>query len=268
MPTRRTPDAPTATSAPDFRLIKRGSAVGAFFVILALCSVSLAQIDVPAESQPHKLIVAKLTTPIPTGAYLADGGWEVVGASATVVADVREYGPEIVWTGTPGAYQVLFDGVLLQDVTVPGMDGQPVIIKSYLGRVKARAACVIKGTPGPDPPDPPVPGGKYKLVLWHAENQLDNLPQGQRDILRSLVFRDWLRSQGHVLLEELDPTNFTTGSVPAQWQPWLISISGKTLPAVSLQPVGDGPIVGYPLPANTEAMKAFLTAPAGKAVKR
>lgn len=137
--------------------------------VLLLCSVSWAQIDVPAESAPYKLVVARLTTPIPEGAYLADGGWEVVGASASVQADVREYGGEIVWTGPPGVYSVLFDGVLLKDITFKDGDGNQVTIKSYLGRIKAKAMCTIKGsTPGPDPP---APGNRRGVILEESKER-------------------------------------------------------------------------------------------------
>jgi hypothetical protein len=239
-------------------------------VVVAFTATAFGQISVPPTSEPYRLIPAKLTTPIPAGAYLADGGWEVVGATIKQVPDIQANGPELIWTGTPGAYTVLFDGVLLTDVTVPGLDGKPVTIKSYLGKIKDRAVCTITGTPGPDPIDPPLPGGKYRIVFFYNRDQLDNLPQGQRDILNSLTFRKWLAAEGHNFLEVLDPASFTAGSVPAQWQPWLNTVANDPLPRIALAPLTDaGPIADFALPADPEACKALLKAPATrKAVAR
>jgi hypothetical protein len=139
---------------------------------IACCEVAFGQIVVPAESEPYKLIVAKLATPIPEGAYLADGGFEVLGATATARADVREYGGEIVWTGSPGVYQVVFDGVILKNVTFTDGSGKEITIVSYLGRIKAKATCVIKGG---TPPVPPPPGKRRAVIL--EESLLRTIPQ-------------------------------------------------------------------------------------------
>jgi hypothetical protein len=228
----------------------------ALSVLLALGLVpcwASAQVVVPAEAEPYTLVTAKLEQALPEGGYV-DGGWEIDGA------DMKSLGSEVVFTGKPGTYTVEYDGVILKDVTFTDGAGQSITIKSYLGRIKAKGTCKIKGeTPGPDPPDPPQPGGKKQIVLWLTEGQLDNLPQAQRDILTSLVFRDWLKSQGHVLLEVHDPANFSAGSVPAKWKAWVDSVSGKELPAISLAPKDGGPVVTHALPANVEATKALIT---------
>lgn len=245
-------------------------------VVVAFTSAAWGQITVPPEAEPYKLIPAKLTAPVPSGAYLAEGGWEVVGATTKQAADLRDCGPEMFWTGSPGAYTVIFDGILLTDVTVPGLDGKPVVIKSYMGKIKGRSVCTIKGGGGPgplDPPDPPgptPPGGKYRIVLFYDRDQLDNLPQGQRDILNSLLFRKYLAAEGHDFLEVLDPLSFKAGSVPAKWQPWINSVVNDPLPRIGLAPLKDaGPIVDFALPADPEACKALLKDPASrKAVAR
>lgn len=141
-------------------------ACGVAILLLLVCSVAQGQIDVPAESDQYRLIVARLTTPIPDGAYVADGGWEVIGSAATVRADYREYPGELLWTGTPGVYQIVFDGILLKDVTFKDGAGNDITIKSYIGRVKAKATCKIKGgdPPTPDPVNPYKPAPAYQAA--------------------------------------------------------------------------------------------------------
>jgi hypothetical protein len=265
---------PATTPAPTTLPIKCGIVAGACFLWLLLAAAAHGQIEVPKEAEQHKLISAKLTAVLPEGAYLADGGWEIQGTTARQMADFRVLETELLFTGTPGEYWVLFDGVMLRDVTFKDGDGQQVTIPCYLGRIKGRAPCKIKGgsPPGPDPPvppDPPGPGGKYRIVLFRAVDQVDNLPQGQRDILLSTTFRDWLKEQGHVLLEVLDPARFPGGSVPLQWQPWVQSIVGDPLPRIAIAPlVESGYVTDYALPKDIPACKALLTSPAvRKAVK-
>lgn len=226
--------------------------------VLLLASVAAAQIDVPAEAEQYTLVKAKLTAPIPDGGYLADGGWEIDGASMEVV------GNDVVFTGKPGTYAVVYDGVILKDVTFTDGAGQQITIKSYLGRIKAKATCKIKGTVDPNPPDPPQPGGKKQVVLWLSEKQLPYLSQGQRDILTSVVFREWMESQGHVLLEVLDPANFQAGSVPERYRAWVNSVAGKKLPAISVAPKDGGQIATYDLPAGIDEAKTLID---GKAVR-
>lgn len=229
-------------------------------VILAslACATATAQIDVPSEVEPYRLVVATLVTPIPEGAYLADGGWEVIGATATQVPDSRKDGATLVWTGTPGEYSIVYDGVLLQDVTFTDGAGNPVTIRSYVGRIKERASCTIGGKPDPpNPPDPPTPAGPWQIMLFYRADQLDNLPEPQRQILTSRKLRERLAADGHVLLEVLEESSLG-GSVPSSYKLWIDSVVGKPLPAIAIAPKAGGKVKAFELPANADLLMALL----------
>jgi hypothetical protein len=231
--------------------------------LLLLASRSLGQITIPASTPVGERIAATIALPpgiVPEGAILK-------GVVPRVRGCQWDYGPSPhiihVW-GKPGTYAI--------DVTAQWGLKHPTTPDAWsdFGIVGFEADFKITGGTGPDPPDPPLPGGKYRIVLWYSEDQVDNLPQGQRDILLSRTFREWLASEGHNLLEELDPANFQAGSVPEQWQPWLSSIKNDPLPRIAIAPLKDaGPIADFALPADIPAAKAFLRSPAArKAVTR
>lgn len=183
-------------------------------VALLATATAWGQIDVPTEVDQHKLIVATLTQQIPDGAYLADGGWEIAGATATQVPDTRPDGSTLIWTGPPGEYVITYDGVLLQDVSFTDGSGNPVTIRSYVGRVKSRAVCTIKGgspDPGPDPPVPPVPVEELGVVIVEDAAARTSLAYGQVQAMTLPDIRElpkWFR------LVDKDATD-TNGNVPA-----------------------------------------------------
>ena len=229
------------------------------WIVILLASLATAtataQIDVPSEVEPYRLVVATLATPIPEGAYLADGGWEIIGATATQVADARKDAATLVWTGTPGQYTIVYDGVLLQDVTFTDGAGNPVTIRSYVGRIKERASCTIGGEqPGPDPPDP---AGPWQIMLFYRADQLDDLPEPQRQILTSRKLRERLVKGGHVLLEVLEESSLG-GSVPSSYKAWIDSVVGKPLPAIAIAPKDGGKVRSFELPANADLLMALL----------
>lgn len=228
-------------------------------LVLLIATPCWAQINVPAETEPHAPIAATLANPIPEGAQV-QGGWTLATAKFLPVPDGIH-----VWA-PPGVHEISYRGVWIKTVPVTLPDGTVVQVLQGFGFLDETATFKVTGggpDPGPDPPDPPTPGGKYQLVFWYTEQQLDNLPQGQRDILTSLVFRDWLRSQGHVLVEVLDPANFGA-VVPDKWKPWVNSILNQPLPRISLSPVEGGQVTSYQLPADMEACKKLLAAPGRK----
>jgi len=199
---------------------------------LLLSSVAHAQLTVlPTPGKAMALVTAPEA-----------GKWVVLKSPdfLPIQPTLLDGGKVIAFEGDQGVYGVLF---------FPPGDGQPLVQRVVLGGAAP--------DPTPPEPDPPPPGGKKQVVLWVTEQQLDNLPQGQRDILNSLVFRQWLTSGGHVLLEVADPANFS-GSSPGRWGPWLASVAGQSLPAISLAPVGGGPVKTYPLPASVEAAKTLI----------
>lgn len=167
-----------------------------------------------------------------------------------------------IW-GSPGKYSVMAIG--MWGLPVPNEPGK----WQSFGMIFEQLSFAVKGSDGPSPPpvppppDPPQPGGKKQVMLWYSEGLLDNLTQAQRDVLTSLVFRDWLKSEGHVLQEVLDPTRLSAGSVPEKYRAWVTSVSGKELPAISLAPKDGGAIVTFLLPKDIAAVKALVS---GKAV--
>jgi hypothetical protein len=213
-----------------------------------VAQTALAQINVPAEVEQHKLVVASLAAPIPDGAYLADGGWEIVG-SGSQVADTRPSGAEIVWTGPPGEYQVLYDGVLLQDVTFVDGAKNPVTIRSYVGRIKERATCTIKGgqpDPGPDPPVPP-PGTRWALVVEESSTRTP----AQANLWTALR-KDLPLSR--LLIVDKD-------SRADSLRPYLSSIpAGTPLPVLCVVHQATGEVVRVvPVPGTVEAFKQELS---------
>lgn len=259
-----------STLAPSWQPLKCEILARPVFIlglVLLLCSAALGQIVVPAETPRDKIVDATVTLPgVPADAKL-------LGTLTIDGADWREGNSKGLYhiVAPPGEYKIVASGWWITTRTVKLPDEpEPVEVITGMGQYNQVAAFKVTGGAGPDPPDPPPPGGKYRIVLFYSENQLDNLPQGQRDILTSLVFREWVRSQGHVLLEVLDPANFTAGSVSAKWKPWVDAVAGKALPIIALAPK-DGPdnVVPYVVPDGIEAGKKFLQHPAvRKAVMR
>lgn len=234
---------------------------------LILAILLCGQIEAPAEADAYKLITAKLTAKIPEGTYIEEGSWNISGETAKQVADFRAIATELIWTGTPGVYTISFDGVLLKDVTFKDGDGNQITIKSYLGRLKGSAKCVIKGDSGPDPPVPPV--GKYRIMLYYNAKQFASLPQSQKNILNSTAFRDYLTEQGHVLVEQLDPTQFT-GSVPDKYKSWVEAVKDDPLPRIAFAPKDtEGYVIDYALPLDMALTKALINSPSTwKAVQK
>jgi len=103
-------------------------------------------------------------------------------------------------------------------------------------------------------------------MFFVTADQRDNLPKEQRALFTSLVERQWLRDQGHVFLEVLDPTRIDPGSVPGQYRAWYQAVQGKTLPAVGIAPKEGGDIVVHPLPSDSSQFRELLAA-SGKEVR-
>jgi hypothetical protein len=226
----------------------------ALSVLLALGLVpcwASAQVVVPAEAELGQPIVCTVNLQgVPEGAELKGAVQpDVPGAEWLPGAAPNEFH---IWA-KPGKY----------DIEVMGMWGirDPEKPTSWLdfGFFRYKAKFVVKGGDDPVPPQPePLPGGPYQVMLFYSESQIDNLPQPQRDMLTSLVFRDWLSSQGHVLQEVGDPANFNAGRVPERWKPWLKAVEGDPLPRIALASKDGGPIKDYALPDTLDGVKALL----------
>jgi len=232
--------------------------------LLLMCGAAFGQqIVVPTEVEQYRLVPATLNLQMPEGLYLSDGGWEVESDAPAKVADVKQTGAELIFTGPPGVYTILYDGVLLQDITFTDGSGATITINSYKGRVKARAVCKIKGTTPPNPPDPPQPTDqKWQMVIVHqAGERLANLPQGQRDLITSLLVRRELASMGHAVLAVRDDNVLSAGDVePSSIQPFVNAIkkSGVELPAIALAPKSGGDVVVKKLSTDWKSLVEML----------
>ena len=231
---------------------------------LVLCAAALAQITVPAVTDSHMPIVAVVTAPeqMPEGATF-DGGWKLEGAHYLPDGKNRIH----IWA-KPGEYKLEFSGLWLhlKDVTFTDGAGQEITITSYLGHgfIDEQSHFKVAGGTDPDPePDPtPGPSGPQQLVFFVQAEELDKLPQGQREILTSLVVRKDLEDQGHLWLIQIDDDQIKSG-VPDKWKSWIESArnadgSLKDLPRVSIAPKGGGPIADYPLPNDYTGLLELL----------
>jgi hypothetical protein len=218
--------------------------------------VAVAQIQVPAESEPYQPIVAKVVAPMPEGSQFS-GGWTVDAATKYIPAKDGEIH---IWAA-PGEHKLKFIGYWVQTKTVSFKDGDGNIveIESYLGSgfINEEAGFKVLGDtpPGPDPDLPPV--GKSQLVIFLVADQIDKLPNPQRELATSLKVRKDLRDLGHNFVQVIDDSEIKDG-VPAKWTPWIKAVMGKALPQVALAPIGGGPIVTYPLPADYAGLLKLL----------
>jgi len=118
--------------------------------------------------------------------------------------------------------------------------------------------------PDPDPVDPvdPPPGTKWAVSIIYEKDDLDELPKDQHAIIKSLTFRERLKTTGHRLviggITDQHVTN-GDGDMPKQLAPYLETAKGKELPALCISPVeGGGTVKYYPLPKDQDATLALL----------
>lgn len=156
-----------------------------FGLLLLMGSTAWGQITAPSEVEPYTLVPCVLAKDLPAGAYVMDGGWNVVGNAQQIVSkhEDPEKFKELVWVAPPGIYMVYFEGAIVEDVDVPLADGTTKKIHSYLGKIKVQAPVLVKGSVDPPPPPPVVnpytPAPAYQaavqpvkaLVLSKADSQ-------------------------------------------------------------------------------------------------
>jgi hypothetical protein len=227
-----------------------------------LAGAAWGQIEMPDEVQLGEPIVCTVKLEgVPEGAE-----WKQA-VVPDITGDCRvEPGPAPnvfhLW-GLPGEYTVEVFGMW-------GVrDSEKPTSWSDFGFVKDKRQFRIVGkVVPPDPPLPPTPdpSGPYQIMYFVTADQRDNLPKEQRALFTSLVERQWLRDQGHVLLEVLDPTRIDPGSVPGHYRAWFQAVQGKTLPAVGIAPKEGGDVVIHPLPSDSSKFRELLAA-SGKRVR-
>jgi hypothetical protein len=160
-----------------------------------------------------------------------------------VESKITDGGKAVVWQGEAGVYGVLY---------FPPGDGSPVISRVVLGKgVKPEPG------PGPNPPKPPLPGGPYQVVMFYDEQQLDDLPVAQRDLLTSMVSQAKIAQAGHVIQGVLSVQSI--GSTTGLLAPFIKEVQGDPLPRIAVAPKSGGAVRDYPLPASLADLEALLS---------
>ena len=228
------------------------------FAWFLLAGAAIAQITVPAENEPYKIIEATVKSHVPEGATL-DGGWKIPdGIDHRVVNSNMLY-----LVGPPGEYILRFDGfwIHLKQVTFTDGAGNPITITSYLGHGMVNEEAMFKitgGDPGPDPPNPgPNPGQKYQLMFFLQADELDKMPPAQRELATSLSIRKDLAERGHRFLMVVDDDQIT-GDAPEKYRPWIKAVEGDPLPRIAMAPIEGGKIIDLPMPRDYQELMELL----------
>lgn len=233
-----------------------------FAAYLLAPSTALCGITVPAKVQVGEQLVAAVDAVVPPGAT-SDVTWSIEcesGCTATwaTLEDGKSIG---VWS-TGGKLKIRYKGfwLLLEPVTFVDGNGKEITIQSYRGHGSIDEVAVVEvigGSPGPPPgPNPPVPGQKYEVMIFHESADLDNLPNSQRNLLSSLHVRENLIQRGHVFLGVLDIDSATDRS--DSWGPWMSMARKSKVPMVLIRPVGGGEITAHELPIDYDGLLDLL----------
>jgi len=236
---------------------------------LAVIDISFAkgEITVPAETEVGKEIVATVAAEIPEGAEFK-GGWEVTSKAdcTTTFQELKLANSIGIWINKAGEHLVTFKGYWLllgPTITVKDVNGDEQTFTPYLGSDKVDESESFKTTgggvdPEPNPNPTPTPGQKHQVVMFHrAGEQLSMLPQGQRDLLTSLVLHKKLEGLGYEVIRILDDNAIKDG-VPSKFVPWVSAVVNDPLPRWAMAPVEGGPIVDFPLPDDWDALMEKL----------
>lgn len=219
---------------------------------LAMCGVCYGDIDVKETYEAGEPIVVKVVaTGVPDGAKLR---------GAVVITDARFLQPSTdavyyVWAGT-GEHTVTATGVwvVTQDIKV-GDSTVPVLVD--FGQYSYSKKFTVGKGSGPNPPKPPTPGGPYQVVMFYDEQQLDDLPVAQRDLLTSMVAQGKIAQAGHVVQGVLSVQSI--GSTTGPLAPFIKEVQGDPLPRIAVAPKSGGVVRDYPLPASLADLEALLS---------
>jgi hypothetical protein len=222
--------------------------------VLASAAPKVGIVAPAGPVEPYKLVELIPDGDV-TGAVLF---WDV---DREDVADVREYGGKLVFTGPPGTYRIKLRIVRI------GPDG-----KTLSG--ETQRATVVIGTPTPPappvppvppvpPPNPaPIPADGFRVLVVYETADLAKMPPAQQQILFSGPVRSYLNSvcvadpDGKTKAWKIWDKDTDTSAVDRTWQdamkrprasmPWVI---------ISNHPKG-----GYegPLPASTDEFMALV----------
>lgn len=138
---------------------------------------------------------------------------------------------KVVWFSAPKAGLYV---VTLLDIT-----------SATSGVAKSKGIHVGEGT-GPNPPNPPTPGGKQQVVVVLESADLDSLPRGQREIVSGLAFRKELTAAGHVFKGVVDVSETLPSN--SKLLPFVQACSGLGLPCLAIAPIDGGDVTPMELP--------------------
>ena len=174
--------------------------------------------------------------------------------------------------GAPGDHWVAFETYWVHWRWREFKDGDSNLIKirEYIdsGFVDEIGEYTVLGKPDPIPPlpdddddddGPPPPGQDYQIMLFYDGDMLDNYPAAQRAILTSLVIREQLESQGHVIVEILEKA--ALGQVSPKYKAFIDAVINDQMPRIALAPKDGGKVLDFPLPENREALQVLLNNP-------
>jgi hypothetical protein len=218
--------------------------------VLAFAAPKVGIVAPVGPVEPYKLVELVPDGDV-TGAVLF---WDV---DREDVADVREYGGKLVFTGPPGTYKIKLRIVRI------GPDG-----KTLSG--ETQRATVVIGTPTPPappvPPVPPVPppnpapipaDGLHVLIVYDAKGE-SALSAAQRAVLYDSALRSYLNQKcpvGPVANQHewwIVPEGTDFSQLPKKWQD-AYARPRKSLPWILVSnPQGGGGFEG-PLPADADA---------------
>jgi hypothetical protein len=135
--------------------------------------------------------------------------------------------------------------------------------------------------PDPPTPDPPVPNPteKWQVMFFVESTDVDDLPDGQIELISSLSFRQSLEAAGHRFMGRYDrnsvmesKANCTydrygrkicqppTMVVKSDLAPWWEAVKGDELPRMAIAPIDGGKVRDFPLPANSAELYSLLEA--------
>ena len=169
--------------------------------------------------------------------------------------------PVVTWSGeplllfrarTPGQYRLL--------VAVPVSADRLIVAKKVIQVGTPQPEPQPEPKPEPKPPQPePQPQQKWQIAVVLETGQLDNLPEGQRSLLASLLVRKEIAARGHHFAGIFDKDS--ERSAGAQHKGWFDAARGQQLPVLLLAPLSGGTVRAYPLPADVNAFWKLLASP-------
>jgi len=245
--------------APSRRHVKCETVARSLFFLLALvwCFPARGDIDVKPQYDANEPIVATVTiTDVPDGAKLR--GSFAVSDGSYLPAGENVYH---IWAA-PGKHTLKAAGIWV--LTEPVVIGDKTIQAlvdfgqfSYERTFTVGPEVPVPPPFPPVPPVPPVPGGPYQILLLYDQDQLDNLPSNQRDLLTSLVYRQKLTTAGHRVLGVFAAQTINLGSA-SKFKAFFDAVKDDPLPRIAITKLGGGKVADFPLPANMADLEKLL----------